>query len=225
MRVTRTLRTAAVTLAAVTSIGMTAAAQSPQVILPPSQSCASCTHGPNETLRPVQVPAGTWIRARINTYVSTHRNETGSAFFASVVQPVYDANGNVLIPENTRLVGRVLESERGHRLFGRGAQLAIGVDAMNIRGAYVPLSGRVEDVPRNTYRTGLLRRQQARLPAGTVFSVQLQAPITVGMIRETTAQPTAVGGGPCVVRRHTRVHEHARGGGPRTPTGQEHCRH
>lgn len=209
MPATRTVHTAATMIALLSSIGLSAMAQTTtgqiitQSTLTPRQACAACAQPPNVALSRIEVPAGTWITARTDSALSTRYAREGSPFFATVATPIHDANGNVLIPQNTQLLGRVVSSVPGHRFLRHGAQLAIGIDAVKLNGAFVPVTARVADVPRDG-TMGLLRRQQASLPPGSSFQFQLQQPVTVGMIRtvKTAVVPTALGGGPRPAHHH-----------------------
>jgi len=53
------------------------------------------------------VHAGTVIRARMNSQISSKTAQVGSTFTTTVTEPVYSENGVVVIPTGSTLVGRV----------------------------------------------------------------------------------------------------------------------
>ena len=63
-----------------------------------------------------QVPAGTEIRAVLDTALSTKTSHAGDQFTATVSEPVNGTQGAVLVPAGSKIHGQVTESEEGKTL-------------------------------------------------------------------------------------------------------------
>ncbi|HSB29353.1 MAG TPA: hypothetical protein VLE19_15905, partial [Pyrinomonadaceae bacterium] len=78
--------------------------------------------------RPVTVPVGTVLALKMDTYLSSDSSRVGSSFTASVFRPVV-VDGRVVVPENTKVEGRVTATtptERGRR----AGTIAVAFDRM-----------------------------------------------------------------------------------------------
>lgn len=78
--------------------------------------------------RPVTVPVGTVLALKMDTYLSSDSSRVGSSFTATVFRPVV-VDGRVVVPENTKVEGRVTATtptERGRR----AGTIAVAFDRM-----------------------------------------------------------------------------------------------
>ncbi|HWR13992.1 MAG TPA: hypothetical protein VN577_04135 [Terriglobales bacterium] len=62
------------------------------------------------------VPAGTEIKAALDSALSTKTSQIGDQFTATVIEPVRDAGGAVMIPAGAKVRGEVTEAEEGKTL-------------------------------------------------------------------------------------------------------------
>lgn len=70
------------------------------------------------TPEPVVVPAGTRIRVRTTSTLSTKSNQTGESFVANIAEPV-TVDGRTVFPEGARVMGVVSLADRSGRVKGR----------------------------------------------------------------------------------------------------------
>ena len=90
------------------------------------------------------VPAGTALRARLQTTLSTFSNKAGDAFTGQVTQAV-TVDGQTLIPVGTTLQGRVTKVSEPRRIKGRPT-IGILPEAMTLAsGEKLPLSATLVD--------------------------------------------------------------------------------
>jgi hypothetical protein len=87
--------------------------------------------------------AGTEIKAALDTELSSKTTQTGENFNATVISPVRDGNGQVIIPTGSKIVGQVTEVEQG-KVLG------------TVRGAKAKLN---------------MRFNQVQLPSGQSFPI------------------------------------------------------
>lgn len=84
------------------------------------------------------LPAGTWIKVRVNEFLSTDRNRQGDAFTASLSEPLV-AQGYVVARRGQTIGGRVSVSEKGGVVKGVSH---LGLELMDLTlvdGQQVPL--------------------------------------------------------------------------------------
>jgi hypothetical protein len=97
----------------------------------PVQPATATQENPNSALGPRpaggDVPAGTEIRATLDTPLSSKTSRPGDRFTATISQPVQNRNG-VIIPVGSRVEGEVSESEEG-----RTAAALRGKGKLNLR--------------------------------------------------------------------------------------------
>ena len=90
------------------------------------------------------VPAGTALRARLQTTLSTFSNKAGDAFTGQVTEAV-TVDGQTLIPVGTTLQGRVTKVSEPRRIKGRPT-IGILPEAMTLAsGEKLPLSATLVD--------------------------------------------------------------------------------
>jgi hypothetical protein len=92
-------------------------------------------------VRAMTVPAGTPVRVRLTSAISTERNRPGERFEATLETPL-ETGGRVLAPRGTRVHGVIREARPSGRLKGR-AVLMLALDGMDVNGRQV----RMETAP------------------------------------------------------------------------------
>jgi hypothetical protein len=88
------------------------------------------------------IPAGTQIGLELDAEVSTETHMAGDLFFSRVVEDVLAEDGMVLIPQGTRVRGRVLES-RESRNPNRDPVLRLEVEELLFPGRDVPVRAEI----------------------------------------------------------------------------------
>ena len=87
---------------------------------------------------PVSVPAGTALRVRLMTQISTASHQTGAPFTATLDAPVMDGE-RVALPKGTRVEGVVAEADKGGRVSGV-ASLALRLTKVELPGGTANLT-------------------------------------------------------------------------------------
>ncbi|MBN2432060.1 MAG: hypothetical protein JXQ27_11310 [Acidobacteria bacterium] len=85
----------------------------------------------------VVVPANTELVIMIQNTLSTLQNTPGQEFEAFLEQPV-TVDGEVVVPVNARVVGKILESRPSGKVSGK-AFMAIRLDAIEVNKSMVPI--------------------------------------------------------------------------------------
>jgi len=103
----------------------------------PSDALAAAANAANESRRepappPLVVPAGTALRARIDTALDTRQNQAGDKFTATLEDAVM-VDGKTAIPKGAILVGHVTESAASGRIKGR-AEIGVTLDSVEVNG-------------------------------------------------------------------------------------------
>lgn len=89
----------------------------PSVNAAPTQPGVATTAN-TTTLAPLLVPAGTALNIRLNQHISVKTSHAGDSFSGTVVNPV-TVNGNVAIPDGSRVNGVVTNAHRRGHFKGR----------------------------------------------------------------------------------------------------------
>src|SRR6202011_6033343 len=85
----------------------------------------------NAGVAPLMVPAGTPLNIRLNQHISVKTSRAGDQFTGTVVNPVV-VNGNVAIPDGSRVTGVVTKAhKRGH--FKGASVLDLRLTALDLR--------------------------------------------------------------------------------------------
>ena len=63
------------------------------------------------------IPAGAWIRVRVNQMLSSDRNQPGDSFTAALIEPLV-VNGLVVARRGQTIAGRVVEAQKAGRVKG-----------------------------------------------------------------------------------------------------------
>jgi hypothetical protein len=93
-------------------------ASNPYAVQPAQSSggvpAAGTAQSNNASVAPLMVPAGTALNIRLNQHISVKSSHAGDQFTGTVVNPVV-VNGNVAIPDGSRVTGVVTNAHRrGH---------------------------------------------------------------------------------------------------------------
>jgi hypothetical protein len=105
----------------------------------PAEPVVSFEASPGEL---VEVPAGTDIRVRLLSALSTLRNDKGDPFRAEVTEDVRQGQ-TVLIPRGSRLIGVVGHASRGGRISGRAEIMLRFQELHYSSGLRVPIEAAV----------------------------------------------------------------------------------
>ena len=87
---------------------------------------------------PLVAPAGTEITVTVDQKLSSKTSQPGSAFLATVAQPV-TVDGRTVIPKGSSVTGKVLRAKAKGKIKGEG-ELAITLTSVTIREKNYPLS-------------------------------------------------------------------------------------
>lgn len=114
----------------------------PSVNAAPTQPGVATTAA-DTNLAPLLVPAGTALSIRLNQHISVKTSHAGDRFTGTVVNPV-TVNGNVAIPDGSRVSGVVTESHRRGHFKGRSI-LQLRLTSLDLQngGRYALDSSRV----------------------------------------------------------------------------------
>ena len=133
---------------------------------PTSNSAVSQTSGVNAS---GEIPAGTEIRATLDTPLSTKTSKPGDRFTATVSQRVQGGNG-VVIPPGSRIEGEVAEAEQGKTLpsvRGRGKLNLRFRDIVLPNGQTVPLIATLVSVNNTSGKNTQKADNEGQVQSGT----------------------------------------------------------
>ena len=86
---------------------------------------------------PIDIPAGTPVRVRLNQTIDTKRNRPGDRFEARLISPIL-VNGQLVVPGGTTFEGHVTEAKPSGRFKGR-ALLGVELDSFRLSGVVYPV--------------------------------------------------------------------------------------
>jgi hypothetical protein len=88
------------------------------------------------------LPAGTWVKVRIDQVVASDRNQVGDGFTATLAEPLV-ANGLVVARRGQTIGGRVAAADKGGRVKGT-SHLGLELDELGlVDGRQVPIHTRL----------------------------------------------------------------------------------
>lgn len=111
---------------------------------------------------PVDIAAGTDLTIRIDQRISVKSSRPGDTFTGEIVNPVTDANGNVIVPQGSAVNGVVDVSKRGGHFKGASV-LDLRLTALTLNGTSYPLE--TADLVR--YRKGKGKRSAGIIGGGS----------------------------------------------------------
>lgn len=85
---------------------------------------------------------GTNMSITLDESLSTETNQTGDAFMATVSEPVYGTDGNVVIPAGAKVRGRITQVQKSGRV-GETAVLSVAFETVSFGGESFPLDATV----------------------------------------------------------------------------------
>ncbi len=143
-----------------------------------------------EPLRPIRIPAGTRINAAPDEDISTAAYRVDDPVIVRVTHDVLGQNGEFLLPQGVRLLGRV-RAAMGSGGPGEAAVLEIDFETLSTDRYERPIEGAVVNRPvipdpvADRRRSSASRRVAAvtvvpgLIMAGTIIVVELRAPVYV----------------------------------------------
>ena len=102
-----------------------------------------------ELLDPVSIPAGTLIPTVMQVTLSTRTHQAGDTFHLRVSEEILAADGMVLVPEGTRLEGRVTDARRSTDS-DEDALLSVVFETLLLDGVRIPLDAVVAETELET---------------------------------------------------------------------------
>lgn len=146
---------------------------------------------------PAMVAAGTRVQVVLDEEVSADRHLPGHAVIATVVVDVTGPEGELLIGEGAKLLGRVAASEPSPGP-GEDAHLEIAFETLSANGFERPLQAALAGGARPSNPFGGFvepRPYQGRIRAGTPLILEIRAAFAVPRQAADTAPPPGDGSG------------------------------
>ena len=95
------------------------------------------------------LPAGTWVKVRIDQVIASDRNQVGDGFTATLAEPLV-ANGLVVARRGQTIGGRVAEVDKGGKVKGT-SHLGLELDELGlVDGQQVPIRTRLVEYSAGT---------------------------------------------------------------------------
>lgn len=117
------------------------------------------------------LPAGTRLEVRLDQELGTRSSTVGDEFTATVRAPVIAQNGDVVVPEGAKVIGRVSGLQRSERA-GQAAAIRLEFQRLTFDGRTYPFEARIiatELEERGATREETLRDAAAGAAAGAVL--------------------------------------------------------
>jgi len=171
------------------AMGGAATAPRPSAATPAATPPAAEPTGPTAPA-PLAIQAGTQIPALMETTLSTRTHQAGAVFYARVTEEILAADGMVLVPEGSRIEGRVTEA-RVSNSSEEQALLLLSFDAILVRGERIPLSASVTAVEIETSAGASGARSAATVATGAAVGAVVGQ--ILGRDTRSTVSGAAVG--------------------------------
>lgn len=136
------------------------------------------------------VPAGTSFAVRLDEQLSTRSAGVGEGFTATLTEPIYAADGSLLIPAGATVRGHVTESRAAGRA-GQTPTLRITFDAISSGGRSYPISATSADVPVRRVTRDSKGEQAAKIGGGAAVGAVLGQ--VLGKNTKSTVAGAAIG--------------------------------
>ena len=155
-----------------------------------------------EALRPLRIPAGTRIDTAPDEDISTAEYRIGDPVIVTVIRDVLGRNGEFLLPQGVRLLGRV-RAAMGSGGPGESPVLEIDFETLSADRYERPIEGVVVNRPVILDPAAARRRRSASgrvaavtvvpgmIMAGTIIEVELRAPVYVPRADPYSRNPSA----------------------------------
>jgi hypothetical protein len=149
---------------------------------------------PSEPARPrtvtVSVPSGTTFAVRMNQELSTRNSKAGTTFTATLAEPIYAADGSLLVPSGATVRGRVTEAKESGRA-GESAVIRLAFDNIAFDGNSYPISATAVDVPIKKVTRDSKTEQAAKIGGGAAVGAVLGQ--VLGKNTKSTVAGAAIG--------------------------------
>jgi len=97
----------------------------------------------------ITVPAGTWVKVRIDQVIASDKNQVGDGFTATLAEPLV-ASGLVVARRGQTIAGRVAEADKGGKVKGT-SRLGLELDELGlVDGQQVPIHTRLVEYAAGT---------------------------------------------------------------------------
>lgn len=103
----------------------------------PTSSTTPSTPATPQTPAVLIIPAGTEIHAVLDTAVSSHTNQAGDGFTATLIHPVI-VHGQAIVPSHARVRGVVVDARPSGRL-SKPALLSLTLKSIDVNGSQVDI--------------------------------------------------------------------------------------
>jgi hypothetical protein len=133
-----------------------------------------------------QLPAGTEIRATLDTPLSTKTSRVGDRFTATISQPIPGNSGGIAIPAGSKIHGEVVQAEEGKTLpalRGRGRLNLRFRDVTYPNGETAPLTATLVSV------------NETKGEGGSTAKTSEEGEVTSGTKGSTAAKDIGIGAG------------------------------
>jgi outer membrane lipoprotein SlyB len=131
------------------------------------------------------VPAGTTFGVRLDEQLSTNSHRIGSAFTATLTDPILAPDGRVLIPAGATVRGEVIESRESGRS-GEEARLAVAFTSISHAGKTYSIAGFATDTPVRLVTRDSRAEQAAKIGGGAAIGAVI-GQVLGGNTRATVA--------------------------------------
>jgi hypothetical protein len=136
------------------------------------------------------VPVGTSLAIRMNDELSTQTSQAGDAFTATLVAPIVDAMGTVLVPAGATVRGRVTAVAPSTRV-GETAAMKLAFEAISFGGQSYPLHATVERADVQQKSRSSVGEQAGKVAVGAAAGAVLGR--VIGGDRSGTLRGAAIG--------------------------------
>ncbi len=130
---------------------------------------------------PAAVPPGLTLQIALRSAVSEAASYAGDAVEGQLLHPLRTPEGRVLVPEGTRIQGRIVRAER-HLQPTRYFTLGLTFETITLDGAEAPLS--LEFVPRSREERALNGSSEKRTGTGLLLFREDPAELEPGFVTE-----------------------------------------
>ena len=136
---------------------------------------------PNDSV-PAQltIPAGAWVRVRVNQMLSSDRSRAGDSFSASLLEPLV-VNGLVVARRGQTIAGRVVEAEKAGRVKGT-SKLSVELTEISVvDGQQLPIKSQLVEYAGGTSKGRDATAVGATTGTGAAIGAAAAGPIGAGI--------------------------------------------
>ena len=126
------------------------------------------------------IPAGAWIRVRVNQMLSSDRSQSGDAFSASLLEPLV-VNGIVVARRGQTIVGRIAEAQKAGRVKGT-SRLSVELTEISlVDGQQLPVKSQLVEYAGGTSKGRDATAVGATTGTGAAIGAAAAGPIGAGI--------------------------------------------